>query len=252
MSDPNQPPQNPDPHPSGPPTEGYGSPPPGGFGTPQPPGQAGWGAPPPGQQAPGQPGWGPPPPGQQFAQPAAQPYTGGYYGPDWIPELGVRLGSVGARIGAKAIDIVIVIVVNLAIGFAAAAAIFASDSDLGSTYLDTGGNLAASFVIGLVTLAFDFLYNVVIVSRAGGQPGKLMVGLRIVRADGAPLDFRTAFLRWTPALGLGVLSLVPIVSLFSGLARFVLLIVNLVLVCSDGRRQSVFDKIAGTYVVATR
>ena len=239
MSDPNQPPQNPDPYPSGPPTEGYGSPPP--------PGQQGWG-PPPGAQ----PGWGPPPPGQQFEQPAAQPYTGGYYGPDWIPELGVRLGSVGARIGAKTIDIVIVILINVAIGFAGAAVLFASDDGLGSTYLDTGASLAATFFIGLATLAFDFLYNVVLVARAGGQPGKLMVGLRIVRADGAPLDFRTAFMRWVPVLALGVLSLVPIVSLFSGLARFVLLIANLVLVCSDGRRQSVFDKVAGTYVVVAR
>ena len=228
MSDPNQP-QNPGPYPSGPPTEGYGSPPP-----------------------PGAPGWGPPPPGQQYAQPAAQPYVGGYYGPDWIPELGARLGSVGTRIGAKAIDIVIVIVINVVLSFAAAAALFASDSSFGSAYLDVGGNLAASFVIGLVTLAFDFLYNVVLVARTGGQPGKLMVGLRIVRADGAPLDFRTAFLRWSPILGLGVLSLVPLVGLVAGLARLVLLIVNLVLVCTDGRRQSVFDKIAGTYVVTAR
>jgi len=237
MSDPNQPPQNPDPYPSGPPTEGYGSPPTQGFGTPPPPGQQ---------------GWGPPPPGQQFAQPAAQPYTGGYYGPDWIPELGVRLGSIGARIGAKAIDMVIVFMVNAVIGFAGYAAFFASDDGFGSTFLDTGTSLAAAFVIGLVTLAFDFLYNVVLVARAGGQPGKLMVGLRIVRADGAPLDVRTAFLRWSPAFALGVLSLVPVVSLLASLGRLVLLIVNLVLVCSDGRRQSVFDKVAGTYVIASR
>ena len=237
MSDPNQP-HNPGPYPSGPPTEGYGSPPP--------PGAPTWGP------APGQPTWGPPPPGQQYAQPAAQPYVGGYYGPDWIPELGARLGSIGARIGAKAIDIVLVLVVNVAISFAGAAALSASDSGVGSTFLDAGGNLAASFVLGLVTLAFDFLYNVVLVARAGGQPGKLMVGLRIVRADGAPLDFRTAFLRWSPILGLSVLGLVPFVGLLAGLARLVLLIVNLVLVCTDGRRQSVFDKIAGTYVVTAR
>jgi uncharacterized RDD family membrane protein YckC len=226
MSDPNHPPHDPGPYPSGPPTEGFGSPPP--------------------------PGWGPPQPGQQYAQPAAQPYAGGYYGPDWIPELGMQLGSVGARIGAKAIDMVIVFVLFLIISVAGAFVFLASSEDFGSVYLDVGGNLVANAVIYLLMAGFDFLYNVVLVARTGGQPGKLMVGLRIVRTDGAPLDLRTAFMRWLPVAVLGLLLIVPIISFFSGLARFALLVVNLVLVCSDVRRQSLFDKLAGTYVVMSR
>jgi uncharacterized RDD family membrane protein YckC len=226
MSDPNRPQQNPGPYPSGPPTEGFGGPPAA--------------------------GWGPPPPGQQYAQPAAQPYTGGYYGPDWVPELGMQLGGVGARIGAKAIDMVIVFVINLVISVAGVFAFFAASEDVGSMYLDVGGNLAANAAIYLLIVGVDFLYNVVLVARTGGQPGKLMVGLRIVRADGAPLDLRTAFMRWLPVFVLGLLAIVPIVGLVASLARFTLLVVNLVLVCSDGRRQSLFDKLAGTYVVVGR
>lgn len=244
MTDPNQPPPpEPGRSPFGPPEavpgpEGYGAPPPG------------WGTPPGG---PPPPGWGAQP-GGQFAQPAAQPFTGGHYGPDWIPEIGRQLGSAGARIGAKAIDIVLVFIVTIVLSFAGAAALLASSDTWASNSFGggSGRDLAVNFGISLVILGFDFVYNVVLVARAGGQPGKLICGLRVVRSDGAPADLRTAFLRWSPMLAIGVLSLVPIVSLFALLARFVLLVVNLVLVLSDGRRQSVFDKVAGTYVVTAR
>lgn len=221
MSDPNQPPGSP------PPT----GPPPGG----QPPG----GPPPPGA-------WGP-----QYAQPAAQPYVGGYHGPDWIPEIGRQLGSAGTRIGAKAIDIVIIIAVQVAISLVAVAV---SSDDLLSTSnsFSLTTNWLQAFVFGLLALFIDFLYNVVLVARSGGQPGKLMLGLRIVRTDGSDVDLRTASIRWSPILALSVLGFVPIAGIFASIGRFILLVVNLVLVLSDPRRQSVFDKVAGTYVVGNR
>jgi uncharacterized RDD family membrane protein YckC len=112
-------------------------------------------------------------------------------------------------------------------------------------------------VIALVQLTVDFVYSVVMTATFGGTPGKRMLGLRVIRTDGSRIDLPRAFLRWSPSFGLavaGLLGNVPVlilVGLFAFVARFVLLIVNLVLVLSDDRRRDVFDRIAGTYVIAS-
>lgn len=207
-------------------------------------------------------GWEPPPPGtwgspqgQQFAQPAAQPYLGGYHGPDWIPELGVRIGSAGARIGAKAIDIVLIILIQLVIGLIAAATTFSSNTRALEANADfTFSATTGGVLVALIVLLVDFVYNVALTASFGGTPGKLMVGLRVIRTDGAKVDMAAAFRRWSPILALSLLGLVPqiVVGLFTGLARFGLLITNLVLVLTDDRRRSVYDHIGSTYVVTAR
>jgi uncharacterized RDD family membrane protein YckC len=237
--------------PPGPPAGGQGwPPPPQAFGSPPPPGSPdGWGSP--GPAAPGQ--W------PQFTQPAAQPFHGGNYGPGWVPELGVQIGSAGARIGGKALDIFFFIVIQTALSLVGAAAFFASSAELtdefiggGATLLPTGPGLVSTIALSMVLLGVDFLYNVVPTATVGGTPGKLIAGLRVIRTDGAKVEFRTAFIRWSPILALGLLGVLPIIGILAGLLRFVLLIVNLVLVLSDERRQSMFDRVAGTYVIRAR
>ncbi|HTH48253.1 MAG TPA: RDD family protein [Candidatus Limnocylindria bacterium] len=45
---------------------------------------------------------------------------------------------------------------------------------------------------------FWLFYNVYLVRRFGGTPGKLLMKLRILKADGAPIGYREAFLRYIP------------------------------------------------------
>src|SRR5690606_4999288 len=108
--------------------------------------------------------------------------------------------------------------------------------------------------VNLVILLADFVYNVVVVSRFGGQLGKLVLGLRIIDTDGEPVDLRQAFARWTPVLALTLLSWLPtlVLAVLVVLLRFSLLLANLVLVLVDERHRSVFDRVAGTYVITTR
>lgn len=261
MTEPDQPTppaQGPDPGPpAGPP---LGGPPLGGA-----PGVPGGGTPPSGPPPPGafgQPQYGQAPYGQAgFAQPAAQPYMGGYHGPDWIPELNVQAASAGARVGAKALDIIFVVLIQSAISVVGVFALFASTNDAVDTFGGSGGlnfsagsNLALTMVLNLVLLAMDAIYNVVVVSRFGGQPGKLILGLRIVHTDGRPIDARGALIRWSPILALTVLSWVPVfvMAWLILLVRLGLLVANLVLVLVDDRHRSVFDRVAGTYVVVHR
>lgn len=255
MSDPNQPPTPDDgTPPPAPPGGGFPPAPPGGGAPPPAPPGSFPGAPPP----PG--GWNQPPPGQwpqdQFAQPAAQPYQGGYHGPDWVPELGVQIASAGTRIGAKAIDMVIVIIIQVVLVIAAAL-VFGTTETTGTAedfdfYFSSETNFAAAVLLSLLGLAIDFVYNVVSTAKWGGSPGKLMLNLRVIPNDGRPMDMAVAFKRWIPILILSVLGFIPLgaVAAVVLLARFGLLIANLVMVLTDDRRQSVFDRVGGTYVIA--
>jgi len=58
------------------------------------------------------------------------------------------------------------------------------------------------FLPGIV---FGLFYSVYLVRRFGGTPGKLMVGIRILKLDGEPVGYREAFLRYLPDFILGTL-----------------------------------------------
>jgi uncharacterized RDD family membrane protein YckC len=163
------------------------------------------------------------------------------------------------RIGAKVIDVVIIVIVQFVVGIVVGLLVGAATISSGGLTTFSGEtdpfggiNLTAAIVGGLVGLAIDFVYNVVFVARFGGQPGKLMLGLRVVTVDGAAPSMGVAFRRWTPILFLLVIGLVPIVSIFAGLLRLVLAVANLVMIFADDRRRDVFDHVAGTLVVTTR
>ena len=76
--------------------------------------------------------------------------------------------------------------------------------------------------------AFCAAYFVIFWVRNGQTPGKMVLGLKVVQADGAPLAPSKAFVR------------------FLGYATVWLLFP---MVAYDSRKQSLHDKMAGTYVV---
>ncbi len=119
-------------------------------------------------------------------------------------------------------------------------------------FMTTGSDLLFSIAAGLVLLAIDLLYNVVCTARFGGTPGKLMVGIKVIYQDGRRIDFRGAFVRYSPVLALAVLGMVPVLSILASFARLGLLLANLVLVLVDDRRKDVFDRVASTYVISSR
>jgi uncharacterized RDD family membrane protein YckC len=94
-------------------------------------------------------------------------------------ELKMSLAGAGSRLIAGAIDLVIqgVLVLLLLLGLLAL-------GDLGLALFSI-----ASF---LVLFAYDVLFEVL----GGGQtPGKRACGLRVVRSDGSPVDFRSSAIR---------------------------------------------------------
>ena len=60
-------------------------------------------------------------------------------------------------------------------------------------------------------LCLSLFYSVYLVKRFGGTPGKLILGLRIVKKDGLPVGYREAFLRFLPELLLGEAAFVALI-----------------------------------------
>ena len=145
-------------------------------------------------------------------------------GASWAP------GIVGMepwrRAGAKAIDVAIMIVFSLLL-------VWIFGTKFGNTYLLT-----------LLMLVVAVFYEVGFVTTKGGTPGKLILGFRIVEVENGvtPPKGSTAALRWAP----GLIGVIPFVGAIASIAIFVMCVYWLF---SDPNRQTVYDKVAKTYVV---
>ncbi len=155
-------------------------------------------------------------------------------------------GVFGVRAAAWLIDGAIIAVLSLFLGTAVMAAL------LPVAGAGSGGQLV--FLILFVTALPFVLTNVVVtllyalplMSRAGSRNGqtlgKQLLGLRVVRLDGAPITPSTAALReivWRNLLlGLG-----------GALTLLVVVLLDYLWPLWDGRAQTLHDKGAGTRVV---
>ncbi len=89
------------------------------------------------------------------------------------------------RFGAKMIDGVIMWVVNMFVNFFLMGFI-------GLRLRNPGGALAYMGTIYSFQFALGVAYETIFVWRYGGTPGKLILGLKIIRADGGDLSFGLA------------------------------------------------------------
>lgn len=149
-----------------------------------------------------------------------------------------RFGTVGVRIGAALLDLVITIVVALAV----ALPLVAADVVDSTTDATTGSGVNAASIAGaLVMMAIQ----VGLIRQFGGTPGKLILGLRITEADGTttPPALKTAAMRVIP---IAIVTNIPILGFVAGV--FVL-VMSIVWVNGDTERRSVFDRVGETRVV---
>ena len=199
-NDPNQP-QQPG---YGPPPSPYGQPP---YGQPQPPsGSSPYGPP---QQPYGQAQWG------QQAQ--AQ------YGPPQYGQVQLQYVGVGWRFLAILIDAIILGIVSGVIGAAFGGA------------QASGGNASVSLagVPALLAIVIYFLYFIVLEALQGATVGKMILGLRVVKTNGAPIT-------WTDSLIRNLLRIID------GLFAY---LVGAILIWTSPLKQRLGDRLANTVVV---
>jgi len=145
-------------------------------------------------------------------------------GSEWNP------GIVGLepwrRVGAKLIDIAVMVAFALLLG------------------LIFGGGVGSTYLLTLLMLIVGVCYEVGFVTTKGGTPGKLILGFRIVEVETGQTPPRgsIAALRWAP----GLIGVIPFIGAIASIAIFVMCVYWLF---SDVNRQTVYDRVAKTYVV---
>ena len=87
----------------------------------------------------------------------------------------------------------------------------------------------------IIAYAIPFVYYVAFWTWRGQTPGKMMLGVRIVKSNGNPIGLGRALLR---AIGYWVNALT--------------LLIGFLMIAWDSKKQGLHDKIAGTVVIRTR
>lgn len=155
---------------------------------------------------------------------------------DSLPELGRVLSGPWPRVAAALIDGLITAAITTPV------LLLSTDFDDidGANYFSP----ELSFWWILASLAV-VAAEVAFVALKGATPGKLALGIEIIRQDGtSPPGWRAAALRSV----LVALSLVPYLNLVTS----VLALASLILLFADPRRRTIEDRIATTYVVRSR
>lgn len=144
------------------------------------------------------------------------------------------LAGPGQRVLARLIDLVIWFVIAL---------VFAVVVGGGASNVGTEAS-GASFIAGLLSTLVIAGIEVWFVANKGGTPGKMVLNLRVAdEATGtSPVDYKTSGMRVIPL----VLGIIPVVG---GCISLIIGIISLVLLFTDAKRQTVWDKIAKTVVV---
>ncbi|MBI2866420.1 MAG: RDD family protein [Chloroflexi bacterium] len=125
---------------------------------------------------------------------------------------GVQYAGFWRRFAAIIIDNVVLFIIGLVVG-------------LGIGEISSAGANVLGLIIGIV-------YIVGMWAGRGQTLGKMAMGVRIVKADGRPIDLGTAILRYVGYWVSGII-----------------LAIGFLMVAWDGKKQGLHDKIAGTYVV---
>jgi uncharacterized RDD family membrane protein YckC len=125
----------------------------------------------------------------------------------------------------------------LIVGFASVAiqAVLIPGLRLGSSRPSTAAALAAVGIAYLVGLALAVTYEALFVSKLGATPGKMVVGLKVVRPDGGPVSLGRAAGRY-----------------FAKLLSAIILLIGFIMAGFDKEKRALHDMIVDTRVIKSR
>lgn len=133
------------------------------------------------------------------------------------------------RLGAYIIDGIILNAINYIIYFVPGFIYFAITGKLGS---DEIAPTALAVVVFLLCLIVCIAYPVCFWQWRGQTPGKMALGIKIIRTDGSDLTWGSAFVRF-----LGYI------------VSTIIIYIGFIWIAFDNRKQGIHDKIADTYVI---
>jgi uncharacterized RDD family membrane protein YckC len=143
------------------------------------------------------------------------------------PELGkkpeeyaLEYAGFWIRFGATAIDFIILLIILYSISYIIkAGAINVPDWSLVPIY-------------SCIFWSLDIIYFVAFWAWRGQTPGKILMGIKIIRTDSSPITWQYSLLRYLGCI-----------------VSTIILFIGFILIAFDSRKQGLHDKIADTYVV---
>jgi uncharacterized RDD family membrane protein YckC len=130
-----------------------------------------------------------------------------------------------ARWVAKSIDVLIVFPVLMIffVGLGISLGLFHPDPEPIFAMLEgtsSGGVLLSSAISIGVYVILLWLYDAMLVATFGSTPGKSLMGVKIARANGETIGYGQSFLRSAGMLSIGMVFLIPLLSLIGYIAGY--------------------------------
>ena len=136
------------------------------------------------------------------------------------------------RVLAAIIDGIILAVADTIVQYVALRPFMAALQAEQATPADAMGVLAAAGVVWLVGSVIGCCYESIFISRMGATPGKMALGLKVVRPDGGPVDLGRAVGRY-----------------FAKILSALILGIGYIMVAFDSEKRGLHDMICDTRVV---
>jgi uncharacterized RDD family membrane protein YckC len=155
---------------------------------------------------------------------------------------GRELADPWLRIAARIIDFVVMFLAALPL---VGAQVVSAINDSGNDGIDVTTGVGVGIAAGVVAALYFGLMNTFL----GGTVGKLLLGIRIVQADGSePLGTPTGPMRSLMNI-LGVITPIPVLGWLATAVVWIVGLVSLVFLFTDPEHRTVMDRVANTYVV---
>jgi uncharacterized RDD family membrane protein YckC len=130
------------------------------------------------------------------------------------------------RVAAVLIDAIILFVIQFVLQMAFAPVLLSGKP---------AGSLMAILVVNLIGVAMAATYESVLIARYAATPGKMAMGLAVVRADGSPVSLGRALGRY-----------------FSKILSSMTLLIGYIMVAFDSQKRGLHDIICDTRVIKNR
>jgi uncharacterized RDD family membrane protein YckC len=148
------------------------------------------------------------------------------------PAMAVAYGGFWIRFVAALIDGIICYIVTSILEFAllgsAMVRFAANPADLGSALSKVG-------LAWLISVTVGCSYETYFIGKMAATPGKMAMGLKVVRADGSPVDYARAAGRY-----------------FSKVLSAIILFIGYIMAGVDSQKRALHDMICDTRVIRTR
>ena len=144
-----------------------------------------------------------------------------------------RYAGFWIRFVARLIDSAILGIIGLLIGLPIAMTASLTPSRIENPSLGLMTGLGG--VISLLQFAVQIGYEVFFVSTRGGTPGKLVLGLKIIQADGSPVPAGLAVGRF-----------------FGLILSGIILMIGYIMAAFDGQKRALHDRLCETRVIHSR